>query len=31
MFLIGTRDRGDAPTALFLRSGDVVVMAGESR
>jgi len=31
VFLIGGHDRDDASTALLLRSGDVVVIGGESR
>lgn len=31
VFLLGGRDRCEEPTALLLRSGDVVVMAGQSR
>ena len=31
IFLMGGRTKGVAPTAVWLRSGDVMVMAGESR
>ena len=31
VFLIGGRSKATAPTAILLRSGDVVVMAGDSR
>ena len=31
IFLLGTRSKTDTPKALLLRSGDVVVMSGESR
>mmetsp|Transcript_33182 Transcript_33182/g.51467 ORF Transcript_33182/g.51467 Transcript_33182/m.51467 type:complete len:165 (+) Transcript_33182:31-525(+) len=31
VFLIGGRSREIKPTALFIRSGDVVIMGGESR
>ena len=31
VFLIGSRSRETKPTALYIRSGDVVVMGGESR
>ena len=31
VFLLGGRDRSQAPAALLLRSGDVLVMAGQSR
>ncbi|GAB2220395.1 hypothetical protein Droror1_Dr00008044 [Drosera rotundifolia] len=31
MFLLGGRSREDEPIAMFLRSGDIVLMAGEAR
>ncbi|WJX33431.1 DNA-(apurinic or apyrimidinic site) lyase [Trifolium repens] len=31
IFLLGGKSREDAPIAMFLRSGDVVLMAGEAR
>ncbi|CAI8598077.1 unnamed protein product [Vicia faba] len=31
IFLLGGKSREDAPLAMFLRSGDVVLMAGEAR
>ncbi|CAK9144309.1 unnamed protein product [Ilex paraguariensis] len=31
IFLLGGKSREDPPTAMFLRSGDVVLMAGEAR
>lgn len=31
IFLLGGKSREDPPLAMFLRSGDVVLMAGESR
>ncbi|XP_043204410.1 nucleic acid dioxygenase ALKBH1-like [Amphibalanus amphitrite] len=31
VFLLGGRDRSQAPVALYLRSGDVLVMTGPSR
>jgi len=31
IFLIGTHDRTETPTAIYLRSGDVVIMDGPSR
>ncbi len=31
VFLLGGADRSEEPTALLLRSGDVVVMAGQAR
>lgn len=31
IFLLGGRSREDPPEAMFLRSGDVVLMAGEAR
>lgn len=31
IFLLGGKSREDTPTAMFLRSGDIVLMAGEAR
>ena len=31
IFLLGGKSRQDLPLAMFLRSGDVVLMAGEAR
>lgn len=31
IFLLGGKSREDPPLAMFLRSGDVVLMAGEAR
>ncbi|OWM76212.1 hypothetical protein CDL15_Pgr009858 [Punica granatum] len=31
IFLLGGKSRDDAPVAMFLRSGDIVLMAGEAR
>lgn len=31
IFLLGGKSRQDEPLAMFLRSGDVVLMAGEAR
>ena len=31
IFLLGGKSRDDPPLAMFLRSGDVVLMAGEAR
>lgn len=31
IFLLGGKSREDVPIATFLRSGDVVLMAGEAR
>lgn len=31
IFLLGGKSREDVPIAMFLRSGDVVLMAGEAR
>lgn len=31
IFLLGGKSREHTPTAMFLRSGDVVLMAGEAR
>ncbi|KAL6529399.1 hypothetical protein OROGR_015022 [Orobanche gracilis] len=31
IFLLGGKSREDKPTAMFLRSGDVILMAGEAR
>lgn len=31
IFLLGGKTRDEAPTAMFLRSGDIVLMAGEAR
>jgi len=31
IFLLGGKSREDSPLAMFLRSGDVVLMAGEAR
>ncbi|KAF6148480.1 hypothetical protein GIB67_038835 [Kingdonia uniflora] len=31
IFLLGGRSREDMPTAMFLRSGDIVLMAGQAR
>ncbi|KAL9686792.1 hypothetical protein QQ045_031185 [Rhodiola kirilowii] len=31
IFLLGGRSRQDSPLAMFLRSGDIVLMAGEAR
>lgn len=31
IFLLGGKTRQDDPIAMFLRSGDVVLMAGEAR
>lgn len=31
IFLLGGKSREDTPFAMFLRSGDVVLMAGEAR
>lgn len=31
IFLLGGKSREDEPLAMFLRSGDIVLMAGEAR
>jgi len=31
IFLLGGKTRDEVPTAMFLRSGDIVLMAGEAR
>ncbi|KAJ6846023.1 alpha-ketoglutarate-dependent dioxygenase alkB isoform X2 [Iris pallida] len=31
IFLLGGKSREDSPTAMFLRSGDIVLMAGQAR
>ncbi|KAK1271065.1 Alpha-ketoglutarate-dependent dioxygenase alkB [Acorus gramineus] len=31
MFLLGGKSRNDSPIAMFLRSGDIVLMAGQAR
>lgn len=31
LFLLGARDRGEEPVPLFVRSGDILVLSGESR
>ena len=31
VFLIGSKTRETKPTALYIRSGDIVVMGGDSR
>ncbi len=31
IFLLGGKSREDTPVAMFLRSGDIVLMAGEAR
>ncbi|KAL5552607.1 hypothetical protein UlMin_040008 [Ulmus minor] len=31
IFLLGGKSREDSPSAMFLRSGDIVLMAGEAR
>lgn len=31
VFLLGGKSREDQPIAMFLRSGDIVLMAGEAR
>lgn len=31
IFLLGGKSREDSPLAMFLRSGDAVLMAGEAR
>lgn len=31
IFLLGGKSREDPPLAMFLRSGDVILMAGEAR
>ena len=31
IFLLGGKTRDEVPTAMFLRSGDIVLMSGEAR
>lgn len=31
IFLLGGKSRNDQPLAMFLRSGDIVLMSGEAR
>lgn len=31
IFLLGGKTRDEVPTAMFLRSGDIVLMAGKAR
>jgi alkylated DNA repair dioxygenase AlkB len=31
IFLLGGKTRDEVPTAMFLHSGDIVLMAGEAR